>query len=60
MALTGDLDQALHLIDEVIAQVECPGWEERYFYAEILRLKGWILSLKSDFRSRRAELSRLA
>jgi predicted ATPase len=48
MALTGDLDQALHLIDEVIAQVECPGWEERYFYAEILRLKGWILSLKSD------------
>ncbi|MBV8401650.1 MAG: AAA family ATPase, partial [Acetobacteraceae bacterium] len=48
IALTGDLDNALHLIDEVIAQVERPGWEERLFYAETLRLKGWILSLKGD------------
>jgi class 3 adenylate cyclase/tetratricopeptide (TPR) repeat protein len=48
MALTGDLDNALQLIDEIIAQVERPGWEERYFYAEILRLKGWMLSLKGD------------
>jgi predicted ATPase len=48
MALTGDLANALHLIDEIIAQVECPGWEERFFYAEILRLKGWMLSLKGD------------
>ncbi len=47
-ALTGDLDNALHLIDEAIAQVERPGWEERHFYAEILRLKGWMLSLKGD------------
>ena len=46
MALTGDLDNALHLIDEVIAQIERPGWEERLCYAEILRLKGWMLSLK--------------
>ena len=30
MALTGDLDNALHLIDEVTAQIERPGWEERY------------------------------
>ena len=29
MALTGDLDNALHLIDEAIAQIERPGWEER-------------------------------
>ena len=29
MALTGDLDNALHLIDEQIAQIERPGWEER-------------------------------
>ena len=49
MALTGDLDNALHLIDEVIAQIERPGWEERLHYAEILRLKGWMLSLKGDF-----------
>ncbi len=48
MALTGDLDDALGLIDEQIAQVERPGWEERQSYAEILRLKGWMLSLKGD------------
>ena len=51
LALTGDLDNALHLIDEAIAQVERPGWEERFSYAEILRLKGWILSLKGDLES---------
>ena len=48
MAQLGDLDGALDLIDEVIAQVERPGWEERYYYAEILRIKGWLLSLKGD------------
>jgi class 3 adenylate cyclase/tetratricopeptide (TPR) repeat protein len=48
MALTGDLDNALHLIDEQIEQVERPGWEERVHYAEILRLKGWMLSLNGD------------
>jgi class 3 adenylate cyclase/tetratricopeptide (TPR) repeat protein len=48
MALTGDLDNALVLIDQVIAQVERPGWEERLRYAETLRLKGWMLSLKGD------------
>ena len=48
MALTGDIDNALHVIDEGIEQVERPGWEERLYYAEILRVKGWILSLKGD------------
>ena len=48
IALTGDIDNALHLIDEADRPVECPGWEERFYYAEILRLKGWILSLKGD------------
>jgi len=48
MALTGDLDNALQLIDEQIAQIERPGWEERAHYAEILRLKGWMLTLKDD------------
>jgi len=48
MALTGDLDNALLLLDEAIAQIERPGWEERMSYAEILRLKGWMLSLKGD------------
>ena len=40
MALTGDLDNALHLIGELIAHAERPGWEERLHYAEILRLQG--------------------
>jgi predicted ATPase len=47
-ALTGDLDNALQLIDEQIAQTERPGWEEHFYHAEILRLKGWMLSLKGD------------
>jgi len=44
----GDLDGALQLIEEQVEQVERPGWEERHHYAEILRLKGWMLSLKDD------------
>jgi predicted ATPase len=48
MAQLGDLAGALDLIDEAIAQVERPGWEERWYYAEILRIKGWMLSLKGD------------
>jgi tetratricopeptide (TPR) repeat protein len=49
-ALQGDTAAALALIDEQIAQVERPGWEERIHYAEILRLKGWMLSLKGDLK----------
>src|SRR3569832_2678002 len=48
MAVTGDLDGALGLIDEQIIQIERPGWEERLAYAEVLRLRGWMLSLKGD------------
>ena len=48
MAQLGDLAAALDLIDEAIAQVERPGWEERYYYAETLRIKGWLLSLNGD------------
>jgi len=48
MAQLGDLDGALVLIDEVITQVELPGWEERHYYAETLRIKGWLLLLKGD------------
>ena len=48
MAHSGDIDGALQLIDEQIAQVERPDWEERLHYAGILRLKGWMLSLKGD------------
>jgi class 3 adenylate cyclase len=48
MAQLGDLNGALHLIDEVIAQVERPGWEERCHYAEILRIKDWLLVRRGD------------
>jgi tetratricopeptide (TPR) repeat protein len=48
IALTGDLDNALNLLDEQIVQIERPGREERFSYAEILRLKGWVLLLKGD------------
>jgi class 3 adenylate cyclase/tetratricopeptide (TPR) repeat protein len=48
MVLIGDIDNALKLIDDTIEQVERPGWEERFNYAEILRIKGWALSLKGD------------
>ena len=51
LALTGSIDNALQLIDEQIVQIERPGWEERVYYAEILRLKGWMLSLKGDLES---------
>jgi hypothetical protein len=48
MAQLGDLEGALVLIDEIIAQIERPGREERHYYAEALRIKGWLLALKGD------------
>ena len=48
MAQRGDLAGALDLLDEAIAQVERPGWEERCDYAEILRIRGRLLALKGD------------
>ena len=48
MAQAGDLAAALDLLDQCIVQSERPGWEERWNYAEILRVKGWMLSLKGD------------
>jgi hypothetical protein len=48
MAQLVDFNGALQLIDEVIAQTERPGWEERQYYAEALRIKGWLLARKGD------------
>jgi len=48
MAQAGDVAGALVLMNEVIAQIERPGWEERYYYAEALRIKAWLLTLKDD------------
>jgi ATP/maltotriose-dependent transcriptional regulator MalT len=48
MAHVGDSGGALQLIDEVITQVERPGWEERWYYAETLGIRGWLLGLTGD------------
>jgi predicted ATPase len=48
VAQLGDLAAALALIGKAIVQIERPGWEERQYYAEALRVKGWLLSLKGD------------
>jgi len=48
LALIGDTAKALRQIDESLDQMARPGWEERDYCAEILRVKGWILSLKGD------------
>jgi hypothetical protein len=47
-AQLGDVDSALCFIEEATEEVERPGWEERHYYAETLRIKGWLLSLKGD------------
>jgi hypothetical protein len=36
-------------VDAMLEQISRPGWQERGHLAEILRLKGWMLSLKGDF-----------
>lgn len=41
LALSGDLEGASALIDESVRQIE--NGEERSHYAEVLRLKGWLL-----------------
>jgi predicted ATPase len=51
MAQLGDRAGALALVDEAIAQVERPGWEERWYYAETLRTKGWILALEGELEA---------
>ena len=43
LALSGDLEGGLSLIEESLTQIARPGWEERAHLAEVLRLKGWML-----------------
>ncbi len=43
LALSGDLEGGLSLIEENLTQIARPGWEERSHLAEVLRLKGWML-----------------
>ena len=48
LALSGDLAGGLRLIEEGLAQIARPGWEEHWYLAEILRLKGWMFTLQGD------------
>jgi predicted ATPase len=57
MAQVGDLAGALVLIDGAIAQIEQPGWEERYYYAEALRIRAQLLTLKGTPKARSAPTS---
>lgn len=49
LALDGNVGQAMQIIEDQIAQIERPEWLEQCHYAEILRLKGWLLSLENEF-----------
>ena len=43
LATVGRLDEALREIEASMEQCDRPGWEERAHYAEIARLRGWVL-----------------
>jgi predicted ATPase len=48
LVASGDRESGLRLIEESLTQIGQPGWEERCYLAEILRLKGWMLTLQGD------------
>ncbi|MGJ7506622.1 AAA family ATPase [Variovorax sp. GT1P44] len=48
LALGGDVVGGLSQVDAMLEQIARPGWAERGHLPEILRLKGWMLSLKGD------------
>ena len=54
-ALSGQFEIALKVVDEALEQIERPGWEERGFLAEALRVKGCILQLGGDVVRAEAE-----
>lgn len=43
LALSGDVEGGLRLVEEGLAQIARPGWQERSHLAEVLRLKAWML-----------------
>jgi predicted ATPase len=48
LARSGEVKKGLDLCDPVLAEIEQPDCAERSHYPEILRLKGWMLSLLGD------------
>lgn len=56
VALDGDGDAGLDLIDECLEQIARPSWEERLWLPEVLRLKGWMLLRQGRIEEAESEL----
>jgi hypothetical protein len=57
LALSGDLDGGLSLIEESLPQIARPGWEERSHLAEVLRLKGLVVQQQGKLAARKKTTS---
>jgi predicted ATPase len=56
LARQGDLDAGLGLIEECLDQIDRPGWHERVWLPEVLRLKGWMLMRQGKLPEAEAQL----
>jgi predicted ATPase len=56
LARKGDVDAAHTLLDECMEQINRPGWHERVWLGEILRLKGWVLMRQGKVAEAEAQL----
>jgi predicted ATPase len=56
LSLKGDIGAGLRLLGECVDQIERPGWHERVWLAEILRLKGWMLMRQGRHTEAEAQL----
>jgi class 3 adenylate cyclase/predicted ATPase len=50
LARSDKIEEGLEVCNDVLAEIEQPECRECWCYAELLRLKGWMLSLKGDVR----------
>ncbi len=46
LALEGQLAEAMRTIEECVEQIDRPGYQERIWLPEVLRIKGWITTLQ--------------
>jgi predicted ATPase len=51
LVLSKEVTGGLQVIGESLTQIARPEWEERWALAEVLRLKGWMLTLQGDLAS---------
>ena len=56
LGLLGRYNEALARLDQAFAQMDRPGWQERSHYAEVLRLKGWMLMRQGKREEAEAQL----